>query len=484
MTFYGSERPIEYGPQSFFDPTMAQMVLNANNNYINAVYQDYLRGREDLKEFNEKYGGFTSPIAADMEDYYGEIDKVQNAVNQMYNNGDLLRTQEGRAALAQIINSVNRNKLAVIKQSAKEREAYDEMVRKMKATGTYNEDFARWQFMRTHGGIAPEDWRSSVNGTWGMQGPTAYQDLNAATKSWYDQMQKGYIGTDPDGFELWGNTPEDVRQVMRTHLPDLTGDYWDYQRDLASRQLGPNATPEQIQAQLENNLVAAAAEKYTRPELRESAARKREQELYNQKALYDYKAAVDRNEENLKNFDLDLDGTLNESEREFAKTTKQTAATGGKKGQHNIFREADRNYYNTTPTDYNVSKTRELKINPLDGRIKLRQDKKSKNWGYDIPADAINNVLYSHDSVYGDGDFIKLSNFRKSRNGEQIEGGTYQFIPKGNIKAKYDKKQSRMRYFISGTLRHGGEDFTYDDGTPRTYEMEIKERDFSYEQNK
>lgn len=310
MTFYGLEQPVEYGPQSFFDPAMAQMVLNANNNYINAVYQDYLRTREDLKEFNEKYGDFTSGIEKDMESYYGEVDKVRNAVNRMYANGDLLRTQEGRVALGQIMNSVNRPLLAQLRQSAKEWDERDKTIRALKLNDKYNEDFARWQFRKTHKGINPEDWDTAKYGTLGTTSVDPYKDLNTATKGWYDDMTPGYIGTDPNGYELWGNTEDDVRKVMSQHLPDLQGDYWDYQRYLAKQQVGPNATPEQIQAQLENNLVAAAAEKYTRPTLKESEDRKRQQALY-------YK--------NLDQYDLDLNGVLDDNEREYAEQARTAA---------------------------------------------------------------------------------------------------------------------------------------------------------------
>jgi hypothetical protein len=62
----------------------------------------------------------------------------------MYANGDLLRTQEGRVALGQIMNSVNRPLLAQLRQSAKEWDERDKTIRALKLNDKYNEDFARW----------------------------------------------------------------------------------------------------------------------------------------------------------------------------------------------------------------------------------------------------------------------------------------------------------------------------------------------------
>ena len=73
MTFLGYERPVEQGREQVFDPTTAQMVLNANRDYINAVYNEYQQAKQDMKEFNKEYGDFLSPIQKDMDWYYNNV---------------------------------------------------------------------------------------------------------------------------------------------------------------------------------------------------------------------------------------------------------------------------------------------------------------------------------------------------------------------------------------------------------------------------
>jgi len=78
------------------------MVLSAQSDYVNAVYNDYLRGLEDMKEFNKTYGDFMSPIQKDMDWYDKNVTgKVRDFITNAYAQGiDPLRSAEGRAAVA------------------------------------------------------------------------------------------------------------------------------------------------------------------------------------------------------------------------------------------------------------------------------------------------------------------------------------------------------------------------------------------------
>lgn len=284
---YGQDEPVLFPVADLYDSGM----MGA---YLSAVKDQYQRGLKDYDDFVSKYGDFTSPIQKDVEYWNNNtMGPLADAVNQMYTAGiDPTRSPEARAVLSRMMRNVPYAKLANIRQSAAIASEYLKNRGSMAAKGLYNDDYERW-ILKQNGMPDFEHWDSSVNGAWTRTSPNEYQDLNTVTKPWYDQMEKGYLYTDNAGYEWWGNTPDDVRKIAATHLPDLTNEYWQYQRDIARRMLGEGATPEQIQAQLENNIVAAASEKYTRPERRESADRKRERDYYYDARLDDHRTTND-----------------------------------------------------------------------------------------------------------------------------------------------------------------------------------------------
>ena len=47
MNILGKEQPIIYQIDDVFDPRMANMVYNAQQNYINALREDYLQTDKD-----------------------------------------------------------------------------------------------------------------------------------------------------------------------------------------------------------------------------------------------------------------------------------------------------------------------------------------------------------------------------------------------------------------------------------------------------
>lgn len=330
---YGQDEPVLFPVADLYDSGM----MGA---YLSAVKDQYQRGLKDYDDFVSKYGDFASPIQKDVEYWNNNtMGPLADAVNQMYANGiDPTRSPEARAVLSRMMRNIPYAKLANIRQSAAIANEYLKNRGSMAAKGLYNDDYERW-ILKQNGMPDFEHWDSSVNGAWTRTSPNEYQDLNTVTKPWYDQMEKGYLYTDDAGYEWWGNTPDDVRKIAATHLPDLTTEYWQYQRDIARRMLGEGATPEQIQAQLENNIVAAASEKYTRPERREGAERKRERDYYydamldDRRTANDIKAAAAKNADDyrydiLKAADLNLDGKIDDSEREAYKNAAAAAMSG------------------------------------------------------------------------------------------------------------------------------------------------------------
>ena len=189
MTFLGLEQPVAYGREQVFDPTTAQMVLNANRDYINAIYRDYQQAMADMKEFNKEYGNFLSPFARDMERYNQIVGGIQNGIEDLYNRGiDPLRSSEGRAYVTRMINSVNPAELAAMKSNAKLGYAYLDAMQALRKAGKYSQ--------------AQEDFDIALNGE------TAFNDF--AT------------GNGSGGFNTWGR----ISPIEATTLRDLTYDHY------------------------------------------------------------------------------------------------------------------------------------------------------------------------------------------------------------------------------------------------------------------
>lgn len=302
----GYEEPVMFPSMNLYDTGMMQM-------YINAAREQYNQNREEMKDFMKKYGDFTSPISSDMAWVDRETrGRINDAINYLQQNGiDPLRSAEGRAVIQRVINSTDIAGINARKQSAENRKMWDKTAATLRAEGKYNDDYINWVFQQKYG-VNPNKWNTSVNGIWQETSPETYQDLNAATKMWYDQMQPGYLGT-IDGYDYVGNTPEDVAAIAQQNLPDLTSMYWQYQKELARRQLGPDATEDQVNEQLVRNIVASQSEKYMRPTRVENKDHARAQE-------YDYSVALD----NVRTQN-DLDAYARKSNIDYARKALEAA---------------------------------------------------------------------------------------------------------------------------------------------------------------
>lgn len=303
----GQDQAMLFPTMDLYDSGMMQM-------YANAVQREYERGLNDQKEFIAKYGDFISPIASDVEYWNANtMDPLADTIDKMRAAGiDPTRSPEARAILSRQMMNLPYAKLAEMKQSAKAAEQYMKMRAEMQAKGLWNPDYERFIL----GGRTLENWDTARDGMWTRTSPEEYQDLNAKTKHWYDQMEKGYIYTDRDGYEWWGNTEDDIRKVAKEHLPDLTSNYWMYQKDLARRQSGSSTFDENAQKQFEDNLAAAASEKYTRMERREGSDRKRKEDYRYSNMLDAAKTRRDETSYLIKSgADTNGDGALSQKER-------------------------------------------------------------------------------------------------------------------------------------------------------------------------
>lgn len=271
MVFLGLERPVEYGRQQIFDPTTAQMVLQAQDQYANALYRDYVRGLEDMKEFNKEYGNFITPILADQEWYNKNvIDKVRGTIQRMYEAGiDPTRSVQGRAAISQLINSIDVGSVNKLRSS---RDAANEYIKNrglLEAKGLYNADLEERYL-----GHDLSRWDTIGGGQiWDRTSPVEAKTLKELTESWYNNRTPEILTPEDvaslglqyeKGYDYTGFADRHLLDIAAGETPGWTGSvYSDYFRDLAERKLAASGKPytkADVERQLQQDVATANRE--------------------------------------------------------------------------------------------------------------------------------------------------------------------------------------------------------------------------------
>lgn len=201
------------------------MVLNAQQSYINAARNEYLRGLQDLKEFNHEYGDFVTPIMAD-QDWYNEnvTGKVKNFIDDAYSRGiDLLRSPEGRLALARLQNSIDIGSIAKLKTSARNAEKFLESRRQLEANGLYNPELAKYDGpdMTTYHTLAQGD--QAGMGIWDKMSATPYHNMADFSKSFFDNIAPFERSRTKNGvsYTISEINPQDLYRIAEAHYNDL-----------------------------------------------------------------------------------------------------------------------------------------------------------------------------------------------------------------------------------------------------------------------
>lgn len=174
----GYEQPVDIPVMSIYDKDMMRM-------YLNALHEDYKEGVAAQKEFNDKYGNFVSPIQGASQAYYDAGQgKVQAGIQKWEKDHGTpaIRSVEGRAYLQKLVNDINVPLLNTIKQSAKNREQYDDAKRKLIMAGKYNEDLENMQLNKLS--IDPNNWNN--NQLWTRLSPDPYMSVQ---DSWGDTLK-------------------------------------------------------------------------------------------------------------------------------------------------------------------------------------------------------------------------------------------------------------------------------------------------------
>jgi len=142
------------------------------------------------------------------------------------------------------------------------------------------------------GGRSLEDWDTARDGLWTRTAPGEFKDLNAATTSWFNQLEPSYLRTE-NGYDYIGISPDAVQKVMTSQLPGFVdSNLGGYHYELARRQLiaqgNENPTAGDIVNRLRNNIQSANSEV-----LRETRTINPEYKLNLDLEQYKKKAAID-----------------------------------------------------------------------------------------------------------------------------------------------------------------------------------------------
>lgn len=192
MNILGQEQPVVYSMDEIFNPTTMNMVLQAQQNYVNAMHEDYMQGVKDMKDFAKQYGDFYSPFTKDNETW----DRLTNgAIREVMDKygPDMLRSMEGRAQIQKVINSVPYGELQKLRASVQPAMQYLKNKGVLDSKGLYSKDFQDW--INKQAGITNfENWDTLKDGVWTKESPDTFDSLNTVTHSWYDQRQPLYKG--------------------------------------------------------------------------------------------------------------------------------------------------------------------------------------------------------------------------------------------------------------------------------------------------
>ena len=302
MTILGQEQPVIYRMDDMFDPTTAQMFLNAQQNYVNAMRENYMQGTQDLKEFIKENRDFYSPFAKDNDNYYNlTLGGATRLIDDLRSKGiDPVRSQEGRALLQQYIYSRPYGQLANLKRSAKAGLDYLEEVKKLKEMNKYNKDFDDF-VAQSEGAPSFDDYDTLASGTPFNRLPYQYNDLQTDTDDWFKGSEPLFKGTDEHGNRIYELNMDDLKNLSQPYISGYAktpiGQYrlFNIKKELLKN--NPSLSNDQLEAASLDKLkddIAKANSKYLRRKTFETDPFRLakyqndlEKELYNAKHIGD-----------------------------------------------------------------------------------------------------------------------------------------------------------------------------------------------------
>ena len=242
MPILGHEQPVLYSMDEIFNPTTANMVLNAQQNYVNAMREDYKEGVQEMKNFMKEYGDFTSPYSQDVDDYY---DLTTGGASKLYDSLqaqgiDPIRSKEGRAILERYIMTRPYQDLAKLKETAEHRKNYLKAAADLDRKGLLDRDYEKWRLGQL--GITDDtDWSTLRGGKiWTEDSPGTLESMDDLVTPYFKGMEN--IDRDKgvkDGYRRSGIDDADVQQVAKPAAANIKNTlsgkyhYWKLKDDIA-----------------------------------------------------------------------------------------------------------------------------------------------------------------------------------------------------------------------------------------------------------
>lgn len=419
MILLGKEQPIGLETQEVFNPTTVNMVLQAQQNYINAMRDDYLRSQEEMKEFKKQYGDFYSPLSKDNLNWYNITQKpIQDLMKIM--GPDMLRSQEGRAMISQVLNNVDYGALAKLKASAQDALSYQKALGDLTAKGLYSKDFQHW--VNQQKGINDfENWDTLNDGVFAQTSPDIYQDLNAVTSKWYDNAEPLYKGME-NGNRVYSLDMGDLKNIAQTNAQGfINTPRGAYEFDQIKRQLR-NADPYISETDLTNKAYDVLNDRVANANIERLRAKKYEADDF---ALAKYKN------------DLEIAAA-----KAIAKTKSSGSGSGDDDKNYNIF--YDSLHFPYSSVSYNPQLSNQLRIQPKHGSyVKTNYDDNGNVLNYQISGNRLQSVLFHESSINSKSTPVGLrGTFKKNRE--------YVFVPDGQFKVK--DHDGAHHYYIQGRV--------------------------------
>lgn len=444
---YGLEEPGLFPVKDLYDSGLIQ-------SYIGDMRRDYERQLAEQKDFVKTYSDFVSPIPGASEAYQNEsIGKVMNVYNNLLQNGiDPLRSMEGRMALRNAMNSINYNKLATIRESAKIREEYDAAVKQAKLAGKYNDELEKIA-LEQEGIDLSQPWDN--NKLWTRRSPEYYTSF---TDTWQPIMKSVPKTSKTTRDPITGMTQyqEGVFEENLKPIVDINYNKWAstpsgqlFLRDLKNniRLQNPLATEDDINKKTEATAKDAIM-----------------------------KLGLSSNSPEVNRAQLELEKQARDFAHENA-IVEMKNSNGGTSGnaknnnKSNLFRIADKN--DGSFANYTIQNTNYHRIEPAVGGINYI-DQNSKGPGrYMMSAKTANKVIFTNESIDKHKSEKDKKEYYNMRNINVNIKTRCQFTPDGQLFSR--EINGKRRYFISGRLMYQVGDSWRKVGGPESCLMEVRE---------
>lgn len=411
--------------QEIFNPTTANMVLGAQQNYITSLQKDYETTLQQMDDLKKQYGDFYSLIDKDNENWRTAIQEPIQKIMDEY-GPDVLRSVEGRAKIRAALRGIDLATLGRLKASAAARAAYEQSRAKAIEEGQYNKDYLDF-LDKQAGRVSPENWNTVTNGVFDRTAVERFESLADATP-WVKDIKPSYIKT-AGGYDYKGVTFDMLKDAAKAKLQGfLNLPRGQYEYKLAEEEIN-SEHPEYSGAQLDEAVQDRIAEKI---------ANAHRNELVMDKEANPY--AMTR-------------FNTNENIRQYQNTT---GAHTDDVPRYNIFEESKQH---TGPRDYVQFSPKEsikLGITPNHTAWTLHQGKGSVS--YSVPGNTLNYFLVGEnlqDVKVFTKEWLKKREKRK-----------FVFVPSGKMSA-YQHADGTYSHYQAGVLAYTGGQKTDQSGKPR-----------------